>query len=169
MSIFKLLVNENEFFICQCFMISHHDTHNQIWKQRYGFYLNKIFESSLPLRPGRNYAVVLCNDFRVDLLALFWTTCNFVKGACDIKSFNISTASDVWFLRYRPSNMMLATDTVFINFLWAVYIKIHSATHPIWYPNYRYSIPPPLRSPMNYLSWYVTFHSDFVPFSSLSR
>ena len=29
------------FFICHCCRISHHDTHNRIWKKRYGFYLNK--------------------------------------------------------------------------------------------------------------------------------
>ena len=45
-------------------MISHHDSNNQIWKKKYGFYLNKELLSSLPLRPGRNYAVVLCNDFK---------------------------------------------------------------------------------------------------------
>ena len=25
-------------------MISHHDTHNQIWKKRYGFYLSRNFK-----------------------------------------------------------------------------------------------------------------------------
>ena len=48
-----------------------------------------------------------------------------VKGPCDIICSKISTAYDVLFSRYRPSNMKLATDVamvlVFINFLWAVY------------------------------------------------
>ena len=52
--------------------------------------------------------------------------CDFVKGPCDIKSSKISTAYDVWFSRYRPSNMMLAMNSAlelaFINFLWAVYM-----------------------------------------------
>ena len=56
--------------------------------------------SSSPLRPGRNYAVVLCNDFRGNLLALVWTMCKSVKGSYDIKSCKISTAYDVWFSRY---------------------------------------------------------------------
>ena len=51
--------------------------------------------------------------------------CNSVKGPCDIKSFKFCTAYDVWFSRYRPFNMKLATDSalvsLFINFLWAVY------------------------------------------------
>ena len=92
------------------------------------FTLTKKLSSSLPLRTGRNYAVVLCNDSRLNLLVLFWTMCNFVKGLCDIKSLKILTAYDVWFSRYQPTNMKLATDSVlvivFINFLWAVYIKI---------------------------------------------
>ena len=114
------------FLTCQCCMISHHDTHNQIWKKRYGFYLNKKLSNSLPSRPGLNHAVVLCNDFRGYLLVLFWTMCNSVKGPCDVKSVKISAAHDLWFSRYRPSNMKLATDSalvlVFINFLWAVYV-----------------------------------------------
>ena len=82
--------------------------------------------SSCPLRPGRNYVVVLCNDFMGNLLTLFCTMCNSVKIPCDIKSFKVSTAYDVWFSRYRHSNLMLATDSalvlVFINTLWALYI-----------------------------------------------
>ena len=120
------------FLTCQCCMISHHDTHNQIWKKRYGFYLNKKLSNSLPSRPGLNHAVVLCNDFRGYLLVLFWTMCNSVKGPCDVKSVKISAAHDLWFSRYRPSNMKLATDSalvlVFINFLWAVY----DFTRPQW-------------------------------------
>ena len=112
-------------FIYQCCIISHHAIHNQIWKRRYGFYLNKKRLSSLPWRPGRNYAVVLCKDFRGNLLVLFWTVYQSVKGPCEIMHFKISTAYGVWFLRYRPSNMKLATDSalvlVFKNFLWAVY------------------------------------------------
>ena len=76
--------------------------------------------------------MVLCNDFRGNLLLLFWTMCQAVKGPCDIKYFKISTAYDVWFSRYRPSNMKLATDSalvlLFINFLWAVYVLGLSAT-----------------------------------------
>ena len=92
--------------------------------EKYGFYLNKKLLSTLPLRPGRNHAEVLCNDFMGNLLLLFSTMCNSVKEPCNIKSFNISTACDIWVSRYRPSNLMLATDSalalVFINFLWAV-------------------------------------------------
>ena len=106
-------------------MISHRNTRNKIWKKRYGFYLNMKLSSSLPLKPGRHYAVVLCNDSRVNLLVLFLTVWNSVKGPCDIKSLKILTASAVWFSRYQPSNMKLATDSalviVFIDILWAVY------------------------------------------------
>ena len=77
--------------------------------------------SSLQLRPGRNYAVVLCNDFMGNSLVLFWTMCDSVKGPCDIQSINISTAHGVWLSRYRSSNSMLATDSalvlVFMNFI----------------------------------------------------
>ena len=110
--------------ICNCYMTSHYDTHNLIWQKKYGFYLNKKILSTLPLRPGRNHAEVLCDDFMGNLLVLFSTMCNSVKEPCNIKSFNISTAYDIWVSRYRPSNLMLATDSalalVFINFLWAV-------------------------------------------------
>ena len=45
------------------------------------------------------------------------------------KSFKISTAYDIWFSTYRPSNLMITADCalvlVFINFLWAVYDKTH--------------------------------------------
>ena len=116
------------FLTCQCCITSLHDIHNQIWQKIYGFYLNKKLWSSLPWRPGRNYAVVLCNDFMGNLLVLFWTKCQSVIGPCDIKYFKISTAYDVWFSRHRPSNMKLVTDSalvlVFINFLWAVYIHL---------------------------------------------
>ena len=99
--------------------------HNLIWKKKYGFHLNTKLLSSLPLRPGRNYAVLLCSYFIGDLLVLFRTMCAFVKGPCDIKSLKISPAYDVWFSRYWPSNLMLATNSalviVFISFLWAVY------------------------------------------------
>ena len=68
---------------------------------------------------------------------ILWVICSFcfgpcvilLKWFCDIKSFKISTAYDVWFSRYRPSNLMLATDTdsaqvlMFINVLWVVYFK----------------------------------------------
>ena len=115
------------FLICQCCMINHHVTHNQIWEKRYGFYTRKELQSSLPLRPGRNYTMVSCNDFRGNLLVLFWTMCNSIKGPCDTKSLKISTVYDVWFPRYRPFNMKLATNSalvlVFINFLWPVYIR----------------------------------------------
>ena len=61
----------------------------------------------------------------VILLVLFWTMCDSVKGPCDIKLFQISTTYVFWFSRYRPFNLMLATDStlviVFINFLWEVY------------------------------------------------
>ena len=112
------------FFMYQCCMINRHDTHNQVWKKIYGFYLNTKLQISLPLRPGRNYTVLLYNDLKSNLLVLFWTMCYSVKQPCDIKSFKISTFYDVWFSRYRPSNMKLTTDSalvlVFINFLWAV-------------------------------------------------
>ena len=115
------------FLICHCCMIRHRDDHNRIWKKRYGFYLNKKSLSSHPLRPGWNYAVVLCNDFMGNSFSLFWVMCNSVKGPCDIISLKIWTAYDVCFSRYRPSNSMLATDCalvlVFINFLWVVYLS----------------------------------------------
>ena len=71
--------------------------------------------------------MVLCTGFRGNLLAVVWIMCKSVKGSYDIKTWKISTAYDVWFSRYWPSNMELATDSVlvlvFINFLWAMYIK----------------------------------------------
>ena len=76
-----------------------------------------LTRNSLPLRPGLNYAVVLYNDFRGNL---FRTMCNSVTGPCGIKSFKIPTACDVWFSRYRSSNMKLAIYSSlvlgFINF-----------------------------------------------------
>ena len=63
-----------------------------------------------------------------NLLVLFWTMCQSVKGPCDINYFKILTAYDVGFSRYRPSNLKLATDSalvlVFINFLGAVYVQL---------------------------------------------
>ena len=41
------------------------------------------------MRPGRNYALVLCNDFRGNLLVLFRTMCKSVKGPYKImQNFN---------------------------------------------------------------------------------
>ena len=58
----------------------------------------------------------------------FGPMCNSVKRSCDIKSYKISIAYDVWFSGYRPFNMKLATDSalvpVFMNFLWAVYVYL---------------------------------------------
>ena len=69
--------------------------------------------------------MVLRNEFIGNVLVLFWTMCNSVKGQCDIKTFQISTAYDVWFSRYRHSSLMVAPGSalviVFINFLWTVY------------------------------------------------
>ena len=78
----------------------------------------------------RNYAMVLCNDFMGILLFLYWTMwCSF-KETCDIKSFKTSTAYDVWFSRYRPSNLMITADFVmvlaFANFSWAVYRIVYN-------------------------------------------
>ena len=113
-------------------MISRHNTHSQIWKKIYGFYFNNKLWNSLTLRPGLNFAVVSYNEFRGNLFVLFWTMCNYVKGPCDIKSFKISTAYEVWFSRYRPSSMKFVTNSalvlVFINFLWAVYVYFSSCT-----------------------------------------
>ena len=111
--------------VCQCCMICHHDTRRHIWKIRYGSYLNKKFLNSLPLVVVRNYVMELCNDVMDILSFLFWTMwCSF-KGPCDVKSFKISTAYNVWFSRYRPLNLMITANfalvLVFIYFLWAVY------------------------------------------------
>ena len=111
------------FFICHSYMICHHDTHNQIWKKIYGFYLDKKFWMSFSLRPGRNYAVSWCNNFMIILFFLYCTMCCSCKGSCDMKSVKIPTA-DVWFPRYLPWNFTLTMEfalvLVFINFLWAV-------------------------------------------------
>ena len=102
------------------FTICHHGTHSQIWTKRYGSYLNKRFQCSLPLRPERNYAVILCNIFTVILFGLILALCCSFEGPCDIKSLKISTAYDVRFSRYRPSNLIVTTDSqlahVFKNF-----------------------------------------------------
>ena len=65
-----------------------------MWRKRYGFYLKKKLLSSLPLKPGRNYAEVLLNDFTGNSLVLFWTMYDSVKGPSVIKSLKISTAYD---------------------------------------------------------------------------
>ena len=82
-------------------MISHHNTHSKIWKEIYGFYFNKELPISFPLRPGRNYAVVLCKNARVNLLFLFWTMCNSVNGPYDIKSLKILTAYEISAFQYE--------------------------------------------------------------------
>ena len=113
-------------FYNECCMICHHASHKRIWKKRYGSYLNKNFWNSLPSIPVRNYALVLRNNLMDIILFLFWTMLCSVTGPCDIKSFKISTAYDIWFLRYRRSNLMITADfalvVVFIKCLWAVYI-----------------------------------------------
>ena len=114
------------FFICQCWMICHHDIHKHIWKKIYGSNLNKIFWYSLSLIAVRNYAMVICHDFMIILFLSFWTMWWPFKGPCGIKSFKISTVYDVWFSRYHPSHLMIIPDfalvLVFLNFLWAVYM-----------------------------------------------
>ena len=42
-----------------------------------------------------------------NLFVLFRTMCDSHKGPYDIRSRKISTAYDVWFLIYKPSNLML--------------------------------------------------------------
>ena len=49
-----------------------------------------------------------------DLFFLFWTMNSSFKGPCDIKSVKFSTAYDVWFSRYRPSNLVLTTDSALV-------------------------------------------------------
>ena len=53
-----------------------------------------------------------------DLFFLFWTMNSSFKRPCDIKSGKFSTAYDVWFSRYRPSNLVLTTDSAlaFVDF-----------------------------------------------------
>ena len=115
------------FLICQYCIISRHDIHNQFWKKDMALTLTRNFKihfhwDRYELMPW----------YYVMILGVIYTfyfeqcQCESVKGPCDIKYFKISTAYDVWFSRYRLSNMTLATDSalllVFINFLWAVYI-----------------------------------------------
>ena len=110
------------FPICQC-CLCHHGTHKHIWKKIYGSYPNKKFWNSLPLISVRNYTVVLCNDSMGNSFFFLWTLWCCLKRPYDKKSFNISTAYDVRFSRYRPSNVItedFALVLVFINFLWAV-------------------------------------------------
>ena len=59
-----------------------------------------------------------------NLFVLFWAMYDSVTRPRDIKSFNISTAYDVWFSRYRPYNLMLATGSAleFKGVPWAVYV-----------------------------------------------
>ena len=40
--------------------------------------------------------------------------CKSFKGSCDLKSFKISTAFDVWFSRYRPSNLLPVTVSALV-------------------------------------------------------
>ena len=113
----------------------------------------------------RNYVMVLCNDFMGILFFLFWTIwCSFNR-LCDVKSFKISTAYDVWFSRYRPSNLMITADfalvLVFRNFLWAVYdigsiefVQIHSRIPCFWTNKCR------LTSPCKIHNWISLLHSS---------
>ena len=56
----------------------------------------------------------------------FFTMCNSVKGPSHIQLLKIATAYDVWFSRYLPSNLILATDSalvhVFVIFFGAGYL-----------------------------------------------
>ena len=85
---------------------------------------------NVPFWLDRNYAMVLYKYFTRNLLFLLQIMrCSF-KWPCDIKSFKISTAYDVWFSRYRPSSLMLTTVfalvLVLINFLWGcTYLSRH--------------------------------------------
>ena len=73
----------------------------------------------------RNHAVVICNKLMGILSFWFWAVCCAFKGPCDIRLFKISTAYDVCFSRYLPSNLMLITDFAlvleFVNLLWVVF------------------------------------------------
>ena len=46
-----------------------------------------------------------------NLLVLFWVMYDSVTRPRDIKSLKILTAYDVWFSRYWPYNLMLATGS----------------------------------------------------------
>ena len=69
--------------------------------------------------PVRNCAMELCNDFIGTLFFIKRTMwCSF-KGPCVIKSFKILTPYNIWFARYRPSDVLIPADfalvLVFIN------------------------------------------------------
>ena len=107
------------FITCQYCMICHHNTHKHVTstrnlKMHFHWYRYQIMP--------RYYAMILW----VSYYFLFWTMWSSYKEPYDMRSFKISTAGDVWFWRYRPSNVMITADfpqvLVFINFLWAVYI-----------------------------------------------
>ena len=87
---------------------------------------------------------MLCRGivYRISLsfFLIFPMRCSF-HGPCSIISFKISTAYDVPFLRYRPSNLILTTDSmlvlVFVNLLWAMYLQI-TCLLKIFYQNVDY-------------------------------
>ena len=113
--------------IGQCCMICNHDTHNPFERKYMALTLTRKFKIHFHWYRYEILALVLCNDFMSISFFLFWTAyCSF-KGPCDMKSSKIATAYDVWLSRYRPSNLVITTDfalvLVFINFLWAVYLK----------------------------------------------
>ena len=101
-------------FLCHYCTISHPGNHNQIWKKTYGFELNTKLCSSLPLRPGRNYAVVLGKNFMGNLSFSYYAMSSSVRGPRDIKSIKISTAYDIWFSRYRHSNLMFPAESLLL-------------------------------------------------------
>ena len=83
--------------------------------------------------------------------------CSF-NGPSNVKSVNISKAYDVWFLRYWPLNFILTTGfmllSMFVNFLWAVYLFPPS-------PHYKF---PPTR----YSSWVQPIYDGFQTSFKLS-
>ena len=90
-------------WICQCCMTYHHDTQNTFERKDGALTLTRNFKIHRYEIMQWYYVMILW----VILLFLFWTmSCSF-KGPCNIKSFKISTAYDVWFSRYRPLNLMI--------------------------------------------------------------
>ena len=109
--------------VCHCCMLRYHNIYNQIWKKRFGFFLNM------------KCSYILAIDTRTksghSIMYLFlWVFHPFYFGPRvallnDRVKFKKSTTYNVWFSRNRSSSFIFTPDfalvLVFVNFLWVVY------------------------------------------------
>ena len=101
-------------------MICHQDINSQNWNTIYVFYLDKKLTSSFLLRPGRNYAMLLCNIFIFDHTPILKT--HVIWYHSQFQHFTISAFEFDVYYGFRAGAGVR-------NCLWVVYVGLLGVRH----------------------------------------